>query len=210
MLDFIIRRHSIRKFKDENIPDKDLIEIIKAAALAPSGKNSQNWHFIVIKNRNKLNEIADIVKNKELKLSQYIKDGIEKNKFISSIDNHIFFKDAPITVFVYAGPYPDNRKKILKNAKVAKEEIEEYINVEPRIQNIGAAMENLLLAAANLGYGGCWMTGPMLAKKEIEKYIGFYKDGYRLVCMAPLGVPSENEIISSTRKPTEEILTIID
>lgn len=51
--DFIYARKSIRKFKDTPVPTKDLKEMIKAATYAPSGKNLQNWHFVVVSDREK-------------------------------------------------------------------------------------------------------------------------------------------------------------
>ncbi len=37
-LEFFAKRHSVRKFKDEEVPQEDIEKIIKAATLAPSGK----------------------------------------------------------------------------------------------------------------------------------------------------------------------------
>lgn len=47
-MSIIFKRHSVRKFKDDKVPD-DLIEnLLKAAMQAPSSCNSQPWEFIVI------------------------------------------------------------------------------------------------------------------------------------------------------------------
>ncbi len=35
--------------------------MIKAAGAAPSGKNIQNWHFVVIKRRDLMEKIADVI-----------------------------------------------------------------------------------------------------------------------------------------------------
>jgi len=52
-------RRSIRKFKDKEIHPDDVIELIDAARKAPSAGNLQSWKFIVIKNQNIKNKIAD-------------------------------------------------------------------------------------------------------------------------------------------------------
>jgi nitroreductase len=50
ILDVIKTRRSIRKFKDKPVNDGDIIKIIDAARLAPSGGNRQRWKFIYVKN----------------------------------------------------------------------------------------------------------------------------------------------------------------
>ncbi|WP_202710157.1 nitroreductase family protein [Sporosalibacterium faouarense] len=91
-----------------------------------------------------------------------------------------------------------------------EEDIKNLIKSSSGIQNISAAMENLLLAAANMGYGGCWMTGPNYAAKEIEKLIGFEKEGYHLATMTPLGIPEDSKPSRPPRKSLDDVLTIID
>ncbi|MHA1906806.1 MAG: nitroreductase family protein [Candidatus Thorarchaeota archaeon] len=43
------KRRSIRKYKDVDIPEEDIIQMIKAARLAPSTNNTQPWQFLVVK-----------------------------------------------------------------------------------------------------------------------------------------------------------------
>jgi nitroreductase len=53
-------RRTIREF-DENyyISDDELKEILEAAIVAPSWANSQTWRFIVLRDKNIINQIAD-------------------------------------------------------------------------------------------------------------------------------------------------------
>ncbi|KAB3537259.1 nitroreductase family protein [Alkaliphilus pronyensis] len=208
-LSFVYNRHSVRKFKKFAVAEEDIREIIKAATYAPSGKNAQNWHFVVIKNEGKINKIAEIIEDKTHELAKLAdKEDLKKN-LLKYLHYHTFFKYAPVLILVFAGPYPIPACDILMAANKT-EEANRILKAAPGIQNIGAAMENLLLAAASLGYGTCWMTGPNYATSEIEQYIGFKKEGYSLVAMTPLGVPEESELKSPTRKELDEVLTIID
>jgi nitroreductase len=50
----IAKRKSIRKFKEKEVPDKIIKEVIDAARRAPSSHNLQPWHFIVVKNKENL------------------------------------------------------------------------------------------------------------------------------------------------------------
>ncbi|MFW5855844.1 MAG: nitroreductase family protein [Bacillota bacterium] len=59
-VEVIKTRRSVRKFKDKNVSDKLIEEIIDAGRLAPSGNNLQPVEFIVIKDKNKRKEIAGL------------------------------------------------------------------------------------------------------------------------------------------------------
>ena len=60
----------------------------------------------------------------------------------------------------------------------------------PDILGLGAAIENLLLCAQDLGYGGCWMNAPALAAPEIDEYLGKAGEGLRLMSLVPIGRPA--------------------
>jgi len=47
--DVVTRRRSIRKYKDIEIPDEHIIQMLEAARLAPSTNNTQPWRFITVK-----------------------------------------------------------------------------------------------------------------------------------------------------------------
>lgn len=51
VLDVIQKRRSVRKYKEDPIPEKDLMRVLEAARLAPSGKNFQPWKFIIVKDK---------------------------------------------------------------------------------------------------------------------------------------------------------------
>jgi len=51
VLDVIQKRRSIRKYKEDPIPEKALMRVLEAARLAPSGKNFQPWKFIIVKDK---------------------------------------------------------------------------------------------------------------------------------------------------------------
>lgn len=57
MIDVILTRRSIRKYTDEPVNDGMLKDILEAAMSAPSAGNEQPWHFMIIRERSKLEEI---------------------------------------------------------------------------------------------------------------------------------------------------------
>ena len=163
----------------------------------------------MVKNREVIEKMSKAIEERGKKMVEGLPE--EKSRdFVKYLPFYSFFTKAPVTVLVFAGPYPTTGVDLLKANNAPEEEIAALEKHNPGIQNVAAAMENLLLAAANLGYGTCWMTGPNFAAKEIQEVVGFEKEGYYLAAMTPLGVPEEKELWSPERMPLEEVLDIIE
>lgn len=63
-LDFIFKRRSIREYKKGyDVKDDDITAILEAGMAAPSGRNLKPWHFIVVKDKETLKKISDILPN---------------------------------------------------------------------------------------------------------------------------------------------------
>jgi len=45
----IIKRKSVRAFKDKDVPEEMISRLLEAARLAPSASNRQEWRFIVVR-----------------------------------------------------------------------------------------------------------------------------------------------------------------
>ncbi len=58
--DCIRSRLTIRSFKPDPVPDEMVTRILQAGRWAPSSRNLQPWHFIVIRDREALQEIGRI------------------------------------------------------------------------------------------------------------------------------------------------------
>ncbi len=56
-------RRSVRYFRPGEIPVGLLEELVDCARLAPSGRNEQPWEFVVVRDRQKLREIAELTDN---------------------------------------------------------------------------------------------------------------------------------------------------
>lgn len=48
--DYMAKRHSVRQFSTQDVPEAVITACIQAAGLAPSGANHQPWHFAAIRN----------------------------------------------------------------------------------------------------------------------------------------------------------------
>lgn len=208
-LDFIYNRHSVRKFTDEEVNMDDLMKILEASTYCPSAKNVQNWHFVVVKNKDKIKQMAKAIENKNKLIADKLTNEDQKSNFTNFLRFATVFQNAPVVILVYASSYKPNGLDELKESDEFQEEIEIITEMSPQMQSIGALIENLSLAATAMGYGTCWMTSGNYAAKEITNVIKFKKEGFSLAAIVPIGVPSL-PIKSPRRKPVEEVLSIIE
>jgi len=56
----ILTRRSIRKFLGKKIPEEITTKLLEAAMYAPSARNTQSWHFIVINKRDILDKLPHV------------------------------------------------------------------------------------------------------------------------------------------------------
>lgn len=66
----ILTRRSIRKYSNQKIADDMIRNLLKSAMYAPSAMNSQAWQFVVINQREKLDEIFKVIPQEMLKSAQ--------------------------------------------------------------------------------------------------------------------------------------------
>jgi nitroreductase len=60
-MEAIMSRRSIRSFADQPVTDAQIQILLEAAMNAPSAGDGRPWHFVVTKDRAKLNALADAV-----------------------------------------------------------------------------------------------------------------------------------------------------
>lgn len=58
VINAILTRRSIRKFTGQVVSEEQLNLLLKAGFQAPSAHNNQPWHFVIVKEKAKLEEIA--------------------------------------------------------------------------------------------------------------------------------------------------------
>jgi nitroreductase len=59
-LDCLRTRRSVREYTTDPIPTEILEAIVDCGRLAPSGRNEQPWEFVVVTDKERLEELADI------------------------------------------------------------------------------------------------------------------------------------------------------
>ena len=184
-------RRSIRKYEDKDVDTHEILECLRIATTAPSGCNSQCWKFMLIHNKKKIADIADLVTKKEKELLSAVNMKYEQVYFDSRISMLTFFKNAPVCIAVYMTRldyYDKKLEQALCEFGYTYDGLMELFGF-PDLLSVGAAIQNLLLALSEKGYGACWMNDPVIAKAEISQYLGMTSDE-KLVSLIPVGIPA--------------------
>jgi nitroreductase len=178
-------RASVREFSDETIPEAQIKEILRLAGLAPSINNYQPWKFLVIIKRETLHAMADTIVQKIIHMPE------QQTRLAKHIKNQAawyatFFREAPILIGLAGKPYED---VFGRGVQINPEEMDKIRNY-PDMQSAGACIQNLLLSAHAKGYGACWMSGPLIAKDELQNMLGI-TDPWSLITFVAFGEPKD-------------------
>lgn len=188
-------RKSIRKFKKEDIDIEQIKSIIEVSLNSPSGGNSQNWFTYIIKNKDILNKMRTEVETIYKKVVGKDAPGV-----------YTFFNEAPVVLAVVQKPYIGTLDTILEKTDRNRNYDRKFI-VNPGLQSVASFIAHILLVSHNEGLGACWMTGPLIAKPELEDIVGI-KSPDNLVALIPIGKPVERHSKTS-RMAVSEVIKVI-
>ena len=201
-------RKTIRKYKSDMPNMEDIKKIIDAARLAPSATNSQNWQFIVIKNKELMEKMKNAVIDEYDKLAEMNKEEefLDKINYFKSYST--FFTNAPVLIAIVETQRTSYITEMMKKLNFTLEQIK-LMRPDSSLLSIGAAIENMSLAAHNLGYGTCWMVAPIIAAKTFDNLLNL-EEGSHVVSLLPLGVPYSENYQSPAKKSLEEVMKVIE
>ncbi len=171
ILKVIKSRRSTRAFKSEQIKKEELDMILESAMYAPSGHNTQPWHFTVIQNREVISHINSISKQ------VMATSPIEWIKNAGSKPEYDITYNAP-TLIIISG----------------------RTDAITWRTDCDAAIQNMLIAAESLNVGSCWLgfaTFGFKIEGEAEK-IGIPK-GYEPFYGVVLGYKSKADNTAPAR-----------
>lgn len=155
----IKQRRSIRKYQERKVPEEIVWEVLETADWAPSAHNAQPWRFIVLSEAHLKLELAEAMVDSWIK--DMGKDGaiVEDSKCKASIER---FSNAPVLI-VACLTMEDMRKYDVARRQGCERDL--------AMQSLGAALQNLLLAAYADGLGACWFSAPSFCKSTVRKVL---------------------------------------
>ncbi len=180
LLDVIHARRSIRRYLDRPVPPALIDQLLDAATWAPSAHNRQPWRFVVIETAAVKAQLADRL-GERLKADRW-RDGDPLDLIERDVQrSHDRISAAPIVIvaclsLIDMDRYPDERRNVLEKIMA--------------IQSVANAVQNLLLAAHDLGLGACWLCAPLFAPDVVRDALNLPPD-WDAQALITLGYPAD-------------------
>ena len=167
-------RRSIRRFREDAIPEEVLDRVIDAARHAPFGTRRDERALVVMRGEDKAHLVA-FLQERLGAVVHAMEDGPSRQTLSYARTLASAIDRAPVLVAVFTA--------------VGRE------GPELSIASGACAVQNLMLAAYAEGLASCYMTGALYLGDEIAHLLGV--PGHRLVGLVPLGIaegtPSERK-----------------
>lgn len=176
----ILRRRSTREqFIDRAVPEQVLAEVVQCGLAAPSSKNAQPWRLHIVSDRALLSELAEAVERSPGVDSYAPTDpltGEPRPEWSSTVA-----ESASVLRQVAAGIFVENCNTFSRGRRVLIEAIQagrvdSLIGHDFEILGIGAAIENMWIAAEAFGLRGCYLGDVVVAEEEISRRLGIEND----------------------------------
>lgn len=187
-LDLVRARRATRSFSDRPVPLDELEKLVEAARWAPSPSNRQPWKFLSIADPAITARMRDVVAQACQKLVEK-RAGSEARAVEDYLRNFTFFTSAPVLFAVQI------RRTVNRMAEADASDIE----AEGAHMAVGMAMQNMLLAAVANGMVACPMSGPMIARPQLEEILEI-SSPWRLMALIPVGWPGPDQPLAPERK----------
>lgn len=175
-LDLARRRRSVRRFRPEAPTQQQIMTVIEAARWAPSPHGRQPWRFVVVTTdaaKQRLAAAMGAEWRAQLALDGQDVDEIARRQQIS--ERRITGAPVLIVPCLYLAEldvYPDGERQAAERLMA--------------VQSLGCAIQNLLLAATDLGLACGWMCAPLFAPQAVRGALDL-DDGLEPQALLPFG-----------------------
>ena len=198
LMTIIRERRSVRWFLPEPIPGELVGKILEAGRWAPSPHGVQPWRFVVLTSESRRQELAEAMA--ETWRYQLEMDGQEASVVEQRLaKSKARLISAPLVVILCLylqdlDRYPDPDRQ----------QAEEIM----AIQSLGAAAQNMLLAAYALGLEGGWMCAPLFCPDTVRDVL--HLDASLIPhAMLTFGFMAR-EPVRKPHKPVEDLVVLYD
>ncbi len=158
LMKIIKSRRSVRRFTKQPVTDDELGILLEAARLAPSSGNTQPWRFVVVREAEMVEKLA-------------------KATPIGGSAVNRWLEKAPCIIVCCGKPGP-----VYHGASKA------VLPADLMTMDIAIATEHIVLAAAEMELGTCWVG--WLSEKKVKKLLGLPRS-WKVVAMLAVGWPEK-------------------
>ncbi len=196
LFDAMYTARSIRRLKTDPVPDEIITKILDVAIRAPTGGNSQNWLFVVIKDAAQRKKIGELYRRGgEMVLKLYAareRPGHltqqDQDRMLTSA-NYLFhhLSEAPVLILACLKSSPPPAPGSLSPELMKAVEWMESM----KGSNIYPAVQNIILACRALGLGTVLTTVHAYFEDEVKAVLGLPKE-VETHALMPIGYPAED------------------
>ena len=197
LLEGINSTRAIRRYRDESIPEKDLRDMLFAATRAPSGSNRQPFRFVVLTDSDKAKQAKVLIKQGAESVWRAKKTNDQYDQR-SGTDS-----DSPKARMARTmDSYVENFDKVPALILPCLVRYREPTPMEGA--SVYPAVQNLLLAARALGYGGVITGFHHMVETELKNLLGIPEEVF-VSCTVTLGKP-KGKHDPVRRRPMNELV----
>lgn len=198
--DVIQTARAMRRYKPDPIPEDILVQLIEAAHLGPSGSNRQARHWIVVRDPEVKQQLADLNRQG---VTQYLAGNItqanphvdegRRERFLAAVEHQMnHMHEVPAIVIACADTVRAPSDTFAVGSAAATE--------------VWGAVQNLLLAARALGVGSVPTTLAFLGDQRADAgRVLNLPDHILPMVLIPLGWPTGN-FGPIRRRPLDEVM----
>ncbi len=189
---------AMRRLDQREVPEELLVKLIDAANQAPSGSNMQNGRWIIVRDKEVRQQLADL--NRQA-VESYLAPLIDNPGSLSHQS------EAKRKRMVDAVVWQKEHMHEVPALIIACMEFGQKVTPDMAARGGGSiwpGVQNLLLAARALGLGGAPTTLALGNHKAVSEVLNL-PETMAAYCLIPVGYPL-GKFGSVTRKPLDEIL----
>jgi len=196
-LSVLAARRTVRFYTPEPVPDDVVHALLEAARMAPSAHNAQPTRFVIVRSpqvRRRLTSRMARRWRRDLERAGTSEAAIRVQLRFSERR----FGEAPLLILVgytmeEMDEYPDRARRAAEATMAS--------------QSAAAATQNLLLAAAAHGLGGCWCCAPLFCPSVVRRALGL-PAAFTPQALLTIGRPAHTPPMPP-RKPLDAIVTYV-
>ena len=199
VLDTIHGRRSVRRYLEKDVPEDFVELVLEAARWAPSPHGRQPWRFAVLRKEETKERLADAMGEEwrsNLEMDGQRAEIVEKR--LEGSRRRL--KDAPVLVLFCL---------YLEDLDVYPDAERQRGETTMAVQSLGAAAQNALLAAYDMGLDAGWMCAPLFCPEKVVEALGL---DARLVphALLTLGYAEGDPPKRRERRPLDELVVYRD
>lgn len=170
-----MNRRSTRVFSERTVQQEKIDKILDIASTSPYASNKKSWEIVVVDQRERILQMADIVKTSVESMKERVREDLQPG-FVQYAEHFSRFASAPLLMV-----------PVFRIGRALSLMIDEPVwERDNYVKSISCVCMLILLAAESLGLKSCYMTGPLIAEEPLGEFLNL-KKGRQVGAIIPIG-----------------------